>query len=142
MNPFTQARITEINWLLAEGLYPAQIAKHMNISRQRVHQILGNLGKLKPNKLKSCSRCGIEFVPITRNRIVCTSCRHNMVTTFVCAFCSKVTPIPTAEYRIRLKHKRTTGTELFCSKSCNANWQWRNKRQVNNTEEDIHDPTT
>jgi len=126
MNPSTQVRVTEINWLFAEGLRPTQIADRMGISRQRVHQIIGSVSRTR--KLTPCHKCGTLFLA-ERGRVVCDTCRSKMLTTFKCTFCSKERTILTSAYKTRLKRNRNPAKGLLCSKSCHMSVRWENKRQ-------------
>lgn len=120
----TKERIFELR---ASGLRPAQIARELGISRQRVSQLIGPIGRT-PSPNPVCTRCGSEFKREFGALTVCRTCHAARgLVLLTCPTCGN----PFTRYpgdirnRMKLRASRNSNTGIFCSPSCSLSWRHR-----------------
>ena len=111
----------------------SEIARLVGISRERVRQILNTQGLLVRSvpRVRPCKVCG---KPITHShaKYYCSrACFHrDHQVLLVCSTCGKHFLIPTSDYTLRLRDKKTN--RWYCSKKCQGKWlgqlRWGNIR--------------
>lgn len=106
------------------------MAKELNITRERVRQILNDLGLptafLKPQRICDNDGCNNK---INRNDAAKTCSREcfkaHRIGSFICAYCGK--SITTAKYLIKLQKSRYKN--MHCTHSCASKAYWAKKKK-------------
>ena len=105
-----------------------RIAERLSITRERVRQILKEMGLPThiPKYYGACERCG-EDIPQNR-RIYCSAhCRYEAIrTTFKCTFCGNSKTVRRSAYDAQL---RRGYKYMYCSVQCRnrGNWAFRDE---------------
>ena len=117
----TRVRVEELR---AQGFRPAEIARKVGVSRQRVYEILGRV----PWPLPTCVRCGSEFKRTKGSHTICQSCHETIYrerrVTLVCPQCGQSFSLSQSDYKCRLdqREQRGSSTEIFHSRQCSVDW--------------------
>ena len=109
------------NLLYKSGLRPAQIAEVIGVSRARIYQILGRVGRPP----LTCKRCGKELKLRGKGTSrICEDClRKKPARVFTCPVCGGSIKIRPYELLVRGRlRKPNTLSPLFCSHKCAGRW--------------------
>jgi len=116
------------------GMKAAQIANELGITRQRVYQIIGKVGRCPP-KVLMCGRCGKEFQRKPGVSTICEACHLlKMKQDLICPTCGIGFTLHRSAIRNRMKYRKKRGsmTGIFCSSRCSMIGNARARKEVPN----------
>ena len=146
LQPYTlpNPHIEKIRELASQGLYGAEIARKIGISRERVRQltIKHNITlSPKPHLYTTCTCCGTQCWESNRKpgflseqskkTSLCVSCyRKTLLISTICFICGKVTWFTGSRYLIQTQTRRVIKGKVyerrtapwFCSKRCQGKY--------------------
>lgn len=115
----TTKQVLEIRNLFPDAT-ASEISRLLNVSRERVRQILKayHFCTKMPPKLYKCNQCGKE----TRRKLFCSrEClRAYYAVTYVCSYCGKL--VTQGSYNVRTRMLRSTTGLMFCNRICRGKW--------------------